>query len=247
MENNKNYNIKLGMFVSIGVLLLVFAVYIIGAQKNLFSSTYRLKTIFKNVSGLKVGGNVRFSGINVGTIDLIQIETDTSVKVEMVLQKEVKKYIRKDSRAGIGSEGLMGDKILIVSPGSIEEKQAEENDLLISEAPVSMDDILASVKVSSENLEIISDQLAEIVYNINNGNGVISKMINDDGFSKSINKTMTNLEKSSKGLNENMEAAKSSFLLKGYFKKKKKAEEKKQEEEQKKQEAAEKKATKKNQ
>ena len=232
MKNNKNYIIKLGMFVSIGVLILVFAVYIIGAQKNLFSSTYRVKTMFKNVSGLKVGSNVRFSGINVGTVDLIQIETDTSVKIEMILQKEVKKYIRKDSRASIGGEGLMGDKILMISPGSSEEKQAEENDFLISEAPVSMDDILASVKVSAENLEIISDQLAEIAYNINNGDGVISKMINDDGFSKSINKTMTNLEKSSQGLNENMEAAKSSFLLKGYFKKKqKKAEQLKKEKE----------------
>ena len=174
------------------------------------------------MSGLKVGSNVRFSGINIGTVDFIQIETDTSVKVELLLQKEVQKFIRKDSRASIGSEGLMGDKILVISPGSSGEQQAEENDFLVSETPVDMDDILASVKVSTENLEIITDQLAAITYNINNGDGIISKMIRDDKFSNTINKTMNNLEQGTKGLSENMEAAKSSILLRGYFKKKKK-------------------------
>ena len=232
MKNNTNYVMKLGMFVSIGVLLLMIAVYIIGAQKNLFSSTYRIKTVFKNVSGLKIGSNVRFSGINIGTVDFIQIETDTSVRVEVILQKEVQKFIRKDSRASIGSEGLMGDKILVITPGSSDEKQAEENDFLLSEAPVDMDDILASVKVSTENLEIITDQLAAITYDINNGNGLISKLIKDDKFSKTLNNTMSNLEEGSKSMSENMEAAKSSILLRGYFnKKKKKAQELKEQEE----------------
>ncbi len=222
MKNNSNYVLKLGMFVSISILLLLIAVYIIGAQKNLFSSTYRIKTIFRNVSGLKVGSNVRFSGINIGTVDFIQIETDTSVKVEVILQKEVQKFIRKDSRASIGSEGLMGDKILVITPGNSGEQQAEENDFLFSETPVDMDDILASVKVSAENFEIITDQLAEITYNINNGNGLVSKLIKDDKFSKTLNNTMSNLEEGSKSMSENMEAAKSSILLKGYFNKKKK-------------------------
>ena len=230
MKNNTSYVVKLGMFVSISVLLLMIAVYVIGAQKNLFSSTYRIKTVFKNVSGLKVGSNVRFSGINVGTVDFIQIETDTSVKFEFILQKEVQKFIRKDSRASIGSEGLMGDKILVITPGSSDEKQAEENDFLLSEAPVDMDDILASVKVSTENLEIITDQLAAITYDINNGNGLISKLIKDDKFSKTLNNTMSNLEEGSKSMSENMEAAKSSILLRGYFnKKKRKAQELKDE------------------
>ncbi len=247
MKNNNNYIIKLGMFVSVGLLLLVVAVYIIGAQKNLFSATYRVRTIFKNVSGLKVGSNVRFSGINVGTVDFIKIETDTSVKVDILLQKEVQKFIRKDSRASIGSEGLMGDKLLVITPGSSAETQAEENDFLLSEAPVDMDDIMASVKISAENLEIISDQLAEITYNINNGNGLVSKLIKDDKFSKTLNNTMSNLEQGSKSMSENMEAAKSSFLLKGYFKKKQKAADKKVEAAKKEQEAVDKKTTKKNQ
>lgn len=226
MKNNSNYVMKLGMFVSIGVLLLIAAVYIIGSQQNLFNPTFRIKTIFSNVSGLKIGSNVRFSGINIGTVDYIQIESDTTVKVEVIIQKEVQKFIRKDSRASIGSEGLMGDKILIITPGSTSEEQAEENDFIASETPIDMDDIFASVKVSAENMEIITDQLAVITYNINNGNGAISKLIKDDGIATSLNKTMSNLQESSKNLNENMEAAKHNFLLRGFFNKKKKEEEK---------------------
>ena len=225
MKKNANYIFKLGMFVTVGLLLLVAAVYVIGAQKNLFNPTFRVKTIFRNVSGLKIGSNVRFSGINIGTVDFIQIETDTTVKVEIIIQQEVQKFIRKDSRASIGSEGLMGDKILVITPGSIEEQQAVENDFLISEAPIDMDEIMASVKVSAENLEIITDQMAAITYNINHGNGAISKLIKDDKFANSINKTMSNLEAGSKSMSENMEAAKSNILLRGFFKKKKKQEE----------------------
>ena len=225
MKKNANYIFKLGMFVTVGLLLLVAAVYVIGAQKNLFNPTFRVKTIFRNVSGLKIGSNVRFSGINIGTVDFIQIETDTSVKVEIIIQQEVQKFIRKDSRASIGSEGLMGDKILVITPGSSEEQQAQENDFLISEAPIDMDEIMASVKVSAENLEIITDQMAAITYNINHGNGAISKLIKDDKFANSINNTMSNLEAGSKSMSENMEAAKSNILLRGFFKKKKKQEE----------------------
>ena len=220
MKKNTDYIWKLGMFVSVGILLLVAAIYIIGSQKNMFNPTYRLNTVFQNVSGLKIGNNVRFSGINIGTVDNIQITSDTSVKVEVIIQKEVQKFIRKDSRASIGSEGLMGDKVLVIMPGSNGEQQAEENDYLNSETPIAMEEILASVKVSSENMEIITDQLANITYNINNGKGAISKLIRDEGFANNLNKTMSNLEAGSKSLNENMEAAQSNILLRGFFKKK---------------------------
>ena len=119
----------------------------------------------------------------------------------------------------------MSDKILIITPGSSEEKQAQENDFLTSEVPIDMDEIMGSVKVSAENLEIITDQMAAIAYNINHGNGAISKLIKDDKFANTINSTMSNLEASSKSMSENMEAAKSNILLRGFFKKKKKKEE----------------------
>jgi phospholipid/cholesterol/gamma-HCH transport system substrate-binding protein len=230
MKKSTDYLWKLGMFISVGLLLLTLGIYIIGSQKNLFNPVFRMKTIFTDVSGLKVGNNVRFSGINVGTIDNISITSDSTVKVEFIVQKEVQKFIRKDSRASIGSEGLMGDKVLIIMPGSSDSPEAVENDFIFSDKPTDMEEIMASVKISADNIEIITDQLARITYNINNGKGAIARLIKDDKFANQLNQTMSNLQEGSKSMTENMEAAKSNVLLRGFFKKKKKEKEKKEKE-----------------
>ncbi len=230
MKKSTDYIWKLGLFISVGLILLTIGIYIIGSQKNLFNPVFRMKTIFTDVSGLKVVNNVLFSGIKVGTIDNITITSDTTVQVEFIVQKEVQKFVRKDSRAGIGSEGLMGDKVLIITPGSNDSPQAAENDFIFSDKPTDMEEIMASVKISADNIEIITDQLARITYNINNGKGAIARLIKDDKFANQLNQTMSNLQEGSKSMTENMEAAKSNILLRGYFKKKKKEQEKKEKE-----------------
>ena len=230
MKNDTGYRWKLGMFVSVALILFAAAIYFIGKQKNLFGNTFRLQAIFKNVNGLKEGNNIRFSGINVGTIDNIALLTDTSVKVDLILQKDVQRFIKKDAMATINSDGLMGDKVLIISPGSIEEEAIKENEILRTFNPVGTEEIMASVKVTAENAEIITDQLASIFYKINNGKGALSKLIGDAEFARNLDNTMENLEAGSKGMSENMEAAKSNILLRGYFKKKKREEDKKKKE-----------------
>jgi len=230
MKNDTGYRWKLGMFVSVALILFATAIYFIGKQKNLFGNTFRLQAIFKNVNGLKEGNNIRFSGINVGTIDNIALLTDTSVKVDLIIQKDVQRFIKKDAMATINSDGLMGDKVLIISPGSIEEEAIKENEILRTFNPVGTEEIMASVKVTAENAEIITDQLASIFYKINNGKGALSKLIGDAEFARNLDNTMENLEAGSKGMSENMEAAKSNILLRGYFKKKKREEEKKKKE-----------------
>jgi phospholipid/cholesterol/gamma-HCH transport system substrate-binding protein len=230
MKNETGYRWKLGLFVSIALILFAAAVYLIGKHKNMFGNTFQLQAVFKNVNGLKEGNNIRFSGINVGTINNIEILTDTTVKVDMVLEQKVKKFIKKDASASISSDGLMGDKVLVISPGSFEMEHVAENDILQVHNPVGTEEILASVKVTAENAEVITDQLASIFYKINNGKGALSKLIGDAEFARNLDNTMENLEASSKGMNENMEAAKHNILLRGYFKKKKREEEKKKKE-----------------
>jgi phospholipid/cholesterol/gamma-HCH transport system substrate-binding protein len=260
---------KLGMFVIIGLVLFVGTIYFIGKQKNLFGNTFRLQTTFKTVSGLKVGNNVRFSGINVGTVDGIELLTDTSVMVYLVMKKNVQKFIHTSARASIGSDGLMGDKVLTISTAGGENNVGiktlvKDNDFILSKNPIEMEDVMLSVKSSVDNANIITQQLAAFSYKMNNNDGILSKLLsdkdysnsikntltnlqnssgefskfttkmnsgkgtlgklmNDDKLSKALDTTMANLQKSTKGLSENMEAAKSSFLLRGAFRKQKKA------------------------
>lgn len=235
MQTTTN-RVRLGLFILGGLALFVFAIFIIGKQKHLFDPVFKVTSTFSNVSGLQVGNSIRFSGINVGTVGSIDIVNDTTVKVDLLLKKSVRKFIKTDCEVAIGSEGLIGDRLLVITPGGADTPLAKEGQQLKTMEPVETDAIMASLQVTAVNAEIISQQLAEIMININSGKGTLGRLIQDESIAENFDQTMSNLKKSTKGLNENMEAAKSSILLKGYFNKKEKEAEKK------KKEAAEKKA-----
>jgi phospholipid/cholesterol/gamma-HCH transport system substrate-binding protein len=86
---------------------------------------------------------------------------------------------------------------------------------------------MSSLKVTADNAAIISDQLAEIMVKLNSGTGTLGRLIQDSTIAENINQTIVNLKTSSKGLDENMKAAKENFFLKGYFNRKEKAAEQK--------------------
>ncbi|KRD09094.1 organic solvent ABC transporter substrate-binding protein [Flavobacterium sp. Root901] len=230
MEKQSGYTWKLGMFVTIGLLLFIIAVYFIGKQKNLFGSTFHITSKFKTVSGLEVGNNVRFSGINIGTVEEIRLINDSSVVVSMVIKDEVREFIKTDARASIGSDGLMGDKVLTITPGVKSTKVIEDNGAIASINGIEMNDIMKSVKKSVDNVGVISEELAIFSHSMNNGNGALARLVRDDKMANSVSNTLSNLETGTKGFSENMEAAKSNFLFRGYFKKKEKEKEKKKEE-----------------
>ncbi len=221
MKNtSQKFKSRLGIFVAGGLALFVLTIFIIGKQKNLFNPTFTLTSTFYNVSGLQVGNNIRFSGINVGTIDNITIINDSTVKVDMVIKKEIQKFIKSDCEVAIGSEGLIGDRLLTISQGGSESPMAKNGQILLSIEPVETDAIMLSLQVTAGNAEVISEQLAEIMSKINSGKGTLGRLIQDSAIAENLSQTMMNLNKSSKGLNENMEAAKDNILLKGYFNKK---------------------------
>jgi len=231
--HTSKFKVRLGLFVVGGLALFVLAIFIIGKQKNLFNPVFKLTTTFYNVSGLQVGNNIRFSGITVGTVDNIIIINDSTVKVDMMIRKEVHQFVKSDSQVAIGSEGLIGDRLLIISQGSFDAPLAREGEQLESVEPVETDAIMSSLKVTAENAEVITQELAEIMMKINSGDGTLGRLIQDTTIARNIDQTIINLKKSSKGLDENMEAAKHNFLLKGFFNKKARAAEKKAAEEKK--------------
>jgi len=218
--HTQKYKVRLGLFVIGGIALFILAIFIIGKQKNLFNPVFKLTSTFYNVSGLQVGNNIRFAGINVGTVDNITIINDSTVRVDMLIRKEVKQFIKSDCKAAIGSEGLIGDRLMIISQGSDDAPLATEGQQLLSIEPVETDAIMATLEITAGNAAIISIQLAEIMSKLNSGQGTLGRLIQDSTIAEDFGKTILNLRRSTKGLNENMEAAKDNFLLKGYFNKK---------------------------
>ncbi len=225
--NNETRNYwKLGMFTIIGITLLLGTLFYIGKHSNMFSNVIRLQSVFTNVNGLKPGSNVRLAGIVIGTVEKIDLISDSTVLVSVVVQDYVKNFIKKNAIASIGSDGLMGERVFVITPGSNKQAAIRDADMLASAQPISMDAIISSLKLSADHILIITDQLAQITYKVNHSKGMLSKIIGDTTFANNISTTMNNLKKSSVGLKENMEAAKSNFLLRSYFKRKKRKEEK---------------------
>jgi len=213
-----HFKVRLGLFVAGGFFLLTIAIFLIGRQKNLFNPVFTVYANFYNVSGLQVGNTIRFSGINVGTVDNIRIVNDSTVKVDMIVEKKIQPFIKTDSEVTIGSEGIIGDRVLIITQGSTNAPSIKERQYLSSVEPVEMDAIMASLKVTALNAEVITQQLVEIMMNINKGKGLIGMLIQDTTIANNIDQTIINLKASTKGLDENMDAAKSSWLLRGYYK-----------------------------
>lgn len=196
-KRNSNYIWKLGMFVIIGLLVFFATLYFIGSSQNLFGSTFQLKTKFKNVSGLKVDNNVLLSGINIGSIKEIEFISDSSVVVVMVIKNEVQQYIKTDALASIGSDGLMGDKVVTISPGNKSDRVVEDDSYIASIEEVELQDLMSGLKKSIDNAEVITKELSEFSYKINNGEGMLSKILTDPQLAKSVEKSVTNLEEGS--------------------------------------------------
>jgi phospholipid/cholesterol/gamma-HCH transport system substrate-binding protein len=235
MKTSSGQKLRLGIFTFIGVLILVMAIFFIGKSKSLFNTTFNVYGMFKNVNGLQVGNSVRFAGINIGVIQNIRIVSDTAVRVDLTLNKDVQKFLRKDVKAAIGSDGLMGDKLIVINPGTEGSGGLNNGDKINTVNPIDVDKIIGRVTRVADNAEVLTTNLSEIVYKINHGKGSIGRLLssnqlaNDlEGTVRQAKSTLKSVKKGTQGFSENMEAAKHNFLLRGYFKKKEKAAKKKQ-------------------
>ncbi|MFW5943893.1 MAG: MlaD family protein [Bacteroidota bacterium] len=195
-------SIRLGFFIIVGITIFVTAIYIIGKQRNLFGNTFTINGVFKDVSGLKVGNNVRYSGINVGTVSNIQLLTDTLVKVQVTLEKKVHQFIREDSRMEIGTEGVMGNKVVNITSGTPSAEVVEEGDFLGTIEAVKMDEILEELDKSSSNTTVITRNLAEITTKINQGEGIFGSIFTDTSFSNNLNKISNNTARLTENFNQ---------------------------------------------
>jgi phospholipid/cholesterol/gamma-HCH transport system substrate-binding protein len=192
MQNKTTDRIKLGIFITLAIGLLIMAVYIVGRKQNLFKPTIKISTVFKNVKGLKLGNNVRYSGIDIGTVVNMNILSDTSVYVELSIEKNVVRFIKKNSIATIGTEGLMGNKIVLILPGTPDKPHVVTGDNILSIEPVEIDDIMIEIKGSSEKISRVSDNLIEITDKINRGEGILGELFTDKTLTKNIDRAGEN-------------------------------------------------------
>lgn len=193
MKKRITNNIKLGLFVLAGLAFLILLLYMIGRNKNLFGSTYTLKAQFANVQGLVAGNNVRYAGIEVGTVKKIYILNDTTVEVQMIVNEDMQQVIKKNAVASIGSDGLMGNKVVNIAAGDGEAAFADEGDVLATSKPIDMDEMLRTLEKTNTDVGVIASNLKNISSRLNTSNGLMA-LLEDESMPGSLKAAASNIQ-----------------------------------------------------
>ncbi|MBS1555179.1 MAG: MCE family protein [Bacteroidetes bacterium] len=191
MANQNANNIKLGAFTLAGLTFIIITLYMIGSSRNLFSSNFEVTARFHTVNGLMVGNNVRVSGIDVGTVRRIDFIDDTSVLVVMVIEKKVRKFIKKNSIASVGTDGLIGSKLVNIElvPGAAPAIQS--GDRLASQRPIEGDEMLRTLNTTNLNLAKITEDMKVITRKLNSNNSLWS-ILKDTVVAANLKQTVLN-------------------------------------------------------
>lgn len=193
MENSTSRTIRLGILVLTGTLIFTVAVYLIGQKQDMFRNTFTIRAVFNNVNGLQRGNNVRFSGITVGSVMAVDIQNDSTVEVTLRIREDVRKFIRKDALVTIGTDGLMGNMLVNISPGTSHADIIEDNDLLNSFSRIKTDDILKTLNMTNENAAMLTRSLLDITEEIQHGKGTLSYLVYDSTLRIQLYQSIRNL------------------------------------------------------
>ena len=194
MKKTTTEKFRLGVFVISGLLLFVVAIYLIGERQNLFNKTFNISANFNNVNGLIQGNNVRYSGINVGTVKRITMVNDSVINVEMVIDEKMVNHIKKDAVATIGTDGLVGNMIVNIIPGEGNGTMISSGDIIKSYTKIGTSEMLNTLNVTNENAALLTSKLLDIADAITEGKGTLGMLIHDSVASNNIKQTINNLK-----------------------------------------------------
>lgn len=192
MSNRSVNNVKLGVFILGGLLFLVLLLYMVGRNRNLFGATYILKARFENIQGLVAGNNVRFSGLQAGTVKKVKILSDTVIEVTMIIEKKMKTIIRKNAIVSIATDGLVGNKVVNISPVKQPADFARDGDILLARKAISTDEILQTLNKTNNDVSVIAADLKTTVQRINSSSALWA-LLNDKSIPQDLRIAVSNI------------------------------------------------------
>jgi phospholipid/cholesterol/gamma-HCH transport system substrate-binding protein len=205
MEKTASEKIKLGIFVSTGLLFFILAIYFIGNKQKMFGNTDHITAVFSNVNGLQLGNNVRYSGINIGTVRGIEMINDSTINVDMLIDQSIFPHIKKNALASIGSDGLVGSMVVNIAPGKGNQPQIQPGDVLQSSERIGTNDLLNTLSVTNKNAALLTADLLKITKEITQGKGTLGTLVNDTLMASDMKQTMNYLKLTSKGTTETVD------------------------------------------
>jgi len=193
MKKTSSEKLKLGVFVILGLILFVTGIYFIGQKQNLFGKMITISANFNNVNGLQHGNNVRYSGINVGTVKSITMVNDSTIKINMNIEEKMVQHIKKDAIATIGTDGLVGNMIVNIIPGKGNGTIISSGDEIQSYTKIGTDDMLNTLSVTNENAALLTAKLLKVADALAEGKGTFSMLVNDTVMAANLKQTVNQL------------------------------------------------------
>jgi phospholipid/cholesterol/gamma-HCH transport system substrate-binding protein len=193
MKKKATNNVKLGLFTLAGLLFLMLMLYFIGKDQNLFGPTFVVKARFDNVQGLVPGNNVRYAGIEAGTVKKLKILNDTLIEVSMIIDTKLKPFIRNNALASIGTDGLMGNKVVNITAVAGQAPLIQDGDILFVKKGVDMDQVLQTLNNTNNDVAVIAGNLKTTVIRINNSTA-LWKLMNDNSIPENLRLSAANAQ-----------------------------------------------------
>ena len=190
--------VVVGIFVLVGIIIAVMGIFALGGQQNRFEKTVTIYAIFDDVEGLRKGNNIWFSGVKVGNVRDIKFLENSQLEVEMKIEDDVQQYIRKDAIVQLGSDGLIGNRILTISGGTTSAPEVSDGDRLVVETPTSTAEMMSSLQKNNENLVSITGNIKELTSGIMEGEGAAGVLFKDDDTANNLKRIMADLERVSR-------------------------------------------------
>src|SRR5215467_984523 len=178
--------IVVGLFIFFGLAILFGGILVLGGQRKTFEKTITLNAIFNDVGGLQKGNNIWFSGVKVGTVKRLKLVRQSLVEVEMRIEKQSEDFIRKDSKAKIGSDGLIGNKIVVIYGGTHTVPAVSSGDTLQTEMPMNSAQMMSTLQESNKNLSAITSDFKVVSRRLADGEGTVGKLLTDDSMARQL-------------------------------------------------------------
>lgn len=198
MRSTKNTRaIVIGIFVFVALAIFVLCVLTLGGQKKSFVKAITINALFDDVNGLQKGNNVWFSGVKVGTVKSINFTRNAHVQVAINIEEQVVRFIRKDAMAKISTDGLIGNKIIVVYGGTATQPQVVAGDVLIVEKAASTEEMLNTLQSNNKNLLAITGDVKTLTANLASGQGTLGRLLTDQSLLNSMQSAVATLNRAS--------------------------------------------------
>lgn len=196
MKSTKNTRaFSVGVFIFIALIIFVIGVLTLGGQQKAFASTVDVKAYFKDVNGLQGGSNIWFAGVKIGTIKNIEFTPAGEVEVVLGIEKSAQRYIHKNTKAKVGTDGLIGNKIVVLYGGSAQAPVVTNGDVLATENLFNVEDMMTTLQANNKNLLAITTDFKTISERLADGQGTIGKLLKDESLANSLQAAMATLQR----------------------------------------------------